>query len=112
MARGDEVVAADVRQAIGALGSDNFPSLAIVADKGLVLVRGTADRKTTKELAIGIATQVPGVLEVSDELDWQWDDTSEKRSATQLTRTASVGSHGSSARTPKQPDNAEGRLPA
>jgi len=78
MARGDEVVAADVRQAIGALGSENFPSLAVVADRGLVLVRGTADRKTTKELAIGIATQVPGVLEVSDELDWQWDDTSEK----------------------------------
>lgn len=81
MARSDEVVASDVRRAIGALGDENFFSLEVEADKGFVSIRGTADRKTTKELAIGIAAQVAGVLEISDELDWQWDDTSVKPTA-------------------------------
>lgn len=81
MVRSDEVVASDVRQAIGALGDENFLSLEVKADKGLVSIWGTADRKTTKELAIGIAAQVAGVLEISDELDWQWDDTSVKPTA-------------------------------
>jgi CBS domain-containing protein len=75
MARGDDVVASDVREAIAALGVENFISLEVKADDGLVSIRGTADRKTTKDLAIGIAAQVAGVLEVSDELNWQWDDT-------------------------------------
>ena len=75
MARGDEVVAADVRRAIGALGDESFPSLEVEAHKGVVSVRGTADRKTTKELAIRVAAQIPGVLVVSDGLDWLWDDT-------------------------------------
>jgi CBS domain-containing protein len=76
MARRDEDVAADVRRAIGVLGEENFASLQVEARKGLVIVRGIADRKTTAELAIGIAAQVPGVLEVVDALDWEWDDTS------------------------------------
>ena len=76
MARSDEEVTASVRRAIATLGEENFVSLEIEAEKGSVSVAGIADRKSTKDLAIHIAAHVPGVLEVSDELDWHWDDTS------------------------------------
>ncbi|MDQ3661991.1 MAG: BON domain-containing protein [Actinomycetota bacterium] len=76
MARRDEDVAAAVNRAIRAPGEENFVSLEVEAHKGIVSVRGIADRKTTKEMAIGIAAQVPGVLEISDHLDWEWDDAS------------------------------------
>ena len=81
MVRGNEVVASDVRRAIGALGDESFLSLEVLADNGIVSISGMTDRKTTKELAIGIAAEVAGVLEISDELDWQWDDTAVKPTA-------------------------------
>ena len=78
MARSDGEITSSVRKAIEVLGEDNFLSLGIEASSGVVTIAGTADRKTTKNLAIRIATQVPGVLEVVDELDWQWDDSNIK----------------------------------
>lgn len=78
MARSDGEITSSVRKAIEVLGEDNFLSLGIEASSGVVTIGGTADRKTTKNLAIRIATQVPGVLEVVDELDWQWDDSNIK----------------------------------
>lgn len=76
MARGDDDLIASVREGLGDLGIENFVALDISAQSGEVTIRGTTDRKTTRDLAIGIATRVPGVLEVVDELDWRWDDTS------------------------------------
>lgn len=78
MVRSDGEITSSVRKAIEVLGEDNFLSLGIEASSGVVTIGGTADRKTTKDLAIRIATQVPGVLEVVDELDWQWDDSNIK----------------------------------
>ena len=61
--------------AIGLLGVENFTDLDVTSESGWVKVGGIADRKSTRDHAINIASRVPGVLEVSDELQWQWDDT-------------------------------------
>lgn len=78
MARSDDDIASAVRKAIAVLGEENFVGLEVQVSDGAVTISGSADRKTTKELAIRIATQVPGVLEVFDELGWQWDDSNVK----------------------------------
>ena len=74
MARSDEDIASAVRETIKVVGEQNFPSLDVDAYNGSIRIRGTADRKSTRDLALKLAAQVPGVLEVVDELDWEWDD--------------------------------------
>lgn len=78
MHRGDDDIASEVRDAIGDLGEENFLSLNVEAQDGAVTIAGVADRRTTHDLALSIASRVPGVLEVVDEIDWRWDDSSVK----------------------------------
>jgi CBS domain-containing protein len=78
MARSDDDIAAAVCKAIAILGEENFVGLEIQAIDGAVTISGSADRKTTRDLAVRIASQVPGVLEVVDELGWEWDDSNVK----------------------------------
>jgi CBS domain-containing protein len=75
MARSDLDVIASVRSAIGLLGLGYFSGLKIACNGGCVTIGGRADRKSRCDLAIEIAAIVPGVIEVSDELDWRRDDT-------------------------------------
>ena len=42
---------------------------------GVVTLDGTADRKSTKRLAVKLTARVVGVLEIRDELGWRIDDT-------------------------------------
>lgn len=42
---------------------------------GIVRLTGEMDRKSTVDLAVGVTRQVPGVVEVIDELTWSYDDT-------------------------------------
>ncbi|MGI8774502.1 MAG: CBS domain-containing protein [Actinomycetota bacterium] len=74
MARTDEDLVVDVRRSIDLLGEENFLSLEVDASEGAVTISGTADRKTTRDIALRLASQVPGVLQVIDGLEWQWDD--------------------------------------
>ncbi|MEA2452730.1 MAG: hypothetical protein QOG04_1440 [Actinomycetota bacterium] len=74
MVRTDADVASGVQEAVEILGAENFASLEVEATDGSVTISGNADRKTTHDLAVGIASHVSGVLEVIDELDWEWDD--------------------------------------
>jgi len=74
MARSDEDVAASVREAIAVLGEECFESLKVVVEDGVATIAGMADRRSTKEIALGISTQVPGVLKVIDALNWELDD--------------------------------------
>jgi len=78
MARSDGDIATEVRKAIAVLGEENFVGLEVQARDGAVTISGSADRKTTHDLAVRIAAGVPGVLEVVDELGWQWDDSNIK----------------------------------
>jgi CBS domain-containing protein len=75
MARSDPDLIASVRNAIGLLGLENFSGLEIACNGGRVSIGGRVDRKSRCALTIEIAALVPGVVEVSDELDWRWDDT-------------------------------------
>lgn len=76
MARSDVDLVSSVQEELEVLGSENFAGLDVAAQNGEITIGGTADRKTTRDIAIRIVARVPGVLEVVDELDWQWDDTS------------------------------------
>lgn len=75
MVRTDPDLVASVRDAIGWLGHENFSRLNITSEHGGVAIGGIVDRKSTRDLTINIALRVPGVLKVSDELGWRWDDT-------------------------------------
>jgi CBS domain-containing protein len=75
MARSDPDVIASVRNAIGLLGLGYFSHLDITSRRGRVTIGGKADRKSRCDLAIEIAALVAGVVEVTTELDWRWDDT-------------------------------------
>jgi len=78
MARGDDEIKSSVRKSVEVLGKENFAALEVSVSKGSVTISGIADRKSTRDLAGRITSQVPGVLEVSNELDWQWDDSGVK----------------------------------
>ncbi|HYI46450.1 MAG TPA: CBS domain-containing protein [Actinomycetota bacterium] len=78
MARSNDDLRSAVRENVEILGSENFRSLEVEALDGVITVHGTVDRKSTRDLALHIASSVPGVLQVVDELDWDWDDTSVK----------------------------------
>ena len=74
MARSDEEVAASIREAIAVLDEECFESLKVVVEDGVVSIEGIADRRSTKEIALGVSRQVPGVIEVIDALNWELDD--------------------------------------
>ena len=74
MARSDDDVAVSVREAIAVLGEECIESLEVVVEGGVATIAGMADRRSTKEIAIGVSRQVPGVVEVIDALNWELDD--------------------------------------
>lgn len=78
MNRDDQALAQDVTAALETLGEENFIGLQVEVKDGATTVAGGADRKSTRELAIRIAALVPGILEVSDELEWDFDDSRTK----------------------------------
>ena len=75
MTRSDDDLVSDVQTAVSVVGEETLSDLKIEAFKGEVRVSGTADRKSTHDIALRAASRVPGVLSVVDELRWQWDDT-------------------------------------
>jgi CBS domain-containing protein len=74
MGREDAVIAADVRDAVEVLGPDVFEDLDATCSDGIVTLAGTADRRSTKDIAIKIAGRVPGVIALKDRLDYVVDD--------------------------------------
>lgn len=74
MARGDDDILSDVREAVSVVGDENLSDLEIEASDAEVTISGTADRKSTHDIALRAASRVPGVLSVVDELGWNWDD--------------------------------------
>ncbi|MEA2453220.1 MAG: hypothetical protein QOG04_1930 [Actinomycetota bacterium] len=81
MTRSDAEILTDVRETLAVLGDDVFEDLSITADDGVVVLGGTADRLSTRNIAIDLASRVVGVVEVADRLDFTVDDTSMKNLA-------------------------------
>ena len=78
MGRDDEQIRADVIEAIAILGTDTLDGLEVEASEGVITLRGTADRKSTRELAIKLASRTLGVVEVISRLDYVIDDSNLK----------------------------------
>lgn len=74
MARDDEELRQDILDSIGDLGEETIEGVRVQVEEGVATLRGTADRRTTKNLAVRIAATVPGIIEVVDRLDFEWDD--------------------------------------
>ena len=77
MARTDEELRNDVLAAIALAGEESVEDVEVEIEQGTATLRGTADRKTTKDVALKLAAQVPGVLDVVDSLEFESDDTKE-----------------------------------
>lgn len=75
MAKDDKEIAADVVEAIKVLGEETIDSLEVEVADGVATVGGIADRKSTHELAIKLASRTPGVVEVIDRMRFDHDDT-------------------------------------
>ncbi len=74
MARDDSQIEHDILDAIGVLGMDCFESLDIDVRDGVATLVGVADRRSTKKIALKLVAQVPGVIDVVDQLDARLDD--------------------------------------
>lgn len=74
MARTDEELHADVLDAIALAGEEAIEDIEVEVHEGTATLRGTADRKTTKDVALRLASQVPGVIDVVDALGFRSDD--------------------------------------
>lgn len=75
MARDDSRIAVDALSAVLILGEENFRDLQVEVTEGVLSMTGTADRRSTHDLAVRIASRVPGVIEVRDSLRFAIDDT-------------------------------------
>ena len=78
MAKDDAEIAADVIEAIRVLGQEMVDGLEVEVDEGVATITGTADRKSTRELAAKLAARTPGVVEVLDRMSFETDDTKVK----------------------------------
>lgn len=76
--RTDEQIALEVARNIEVLGTEVFSDLSVTVDDGLTTLRGTADRRSTRDIAVRIAARVPGVTEVIDRMEFGFDDSSLK----------------------------------
>ena len=74
MTRSDADLGQDVAEAIAILGEENFEDLYTDVTGGVVTLSGIADRLSTRNIAVDIASRVPGVSEVVDNLDFALDD--------------------------------------
>lgn len=78
MAKDDVQIAADVIEALTLLGEEAIDGLEVEVAEGVATIKGAADRKSTRELAIRLASRTPGVIEVISLLDYEIDDTRRK----------------------------------
>lgn len=74
MARTDEDLRDDVREAISIAGEESVSGVEVEVERGTATVTGVTDRKSTKSIALKLAAQVPGILEVVDRLEFDSDD--------------------------------------
>jgi CBS-domain-containing membrane protein len=73
--RSDDVVHADVRAAVHEVViTENSAAVRTAVDRGVVTLAGQVDRWSTKVLLARLVALVPGVVEVVDEVNYDFDD--------------------------------------
>lgn len=77
MARTDDELRKDVLEAIAIAGDESVKDVEVEVDTGTATLRGATDRKSTIDVVLKLAAQVPGILEVVDRLEFESDDTGE-----------------------------------
>ncbi len=70
----DDRAAARVADAISVLGPEVIEGLRVEAKNGVVTLAGVADRRSTRKLAVRIASRTPGVLRVVDDMTHEIHD--------------------------------------
>ena len=75
MARDDDQLHNDVIESIGVLGDETIADLNVEVVDGVATISGVADRRTTHELAVKLASRTPGIVEVIDRMSFERDDT-------------------------------------
>jgi CBS domain-containing protein len=74
--RPDAEIRADVvREVLGKVLSIEEGKVEVTVVGGVVQLAGRIDRRSSAQLALKLAAQVSGVVEVVDELDYEFDDT-------------------------------------
>lgn len=86
MTREDRDIRQDVVDAISILGPENFGDLDVLVKDGVVTLTGSCDRRSTRDIAVDIASRVAGVSEVGDRLDYDIDDASIRQVTNQVGR--------------------------
>jgi CBS domain-containing protein len=74
MAHDDARIKHGVEDAISILGPGVIEDLVVEAKDGVVTLRGSADRRSTHELAVRLTARCPGVLKIIDSLTHEIDD--------------------------------------
>lgn len=74
MARDDKDLARDVQTAIEVLGEDTIEDLSVSVGDGVAMIAGTADRRSTKDLAEKLASRTPGIVRVVNQIEFDIDD--------------------------------------
>lgn len=74
LALDDHALRHEVLDAIGVLGDEVFSELEVDVLDGIATLEGTADRKSTHDIALRIAARTPGIVYVRDQLDFTFDD--------------------------------------
>ncbi|HET7482744.1 MAG TPA: CBS domain-containing protein [Actinomycetota bacterium] len=75
MARDDAQIRAEVVTAIDVLGIDEIEDVRVQVEDGEVTLRGSTPRRTSHDIIVRLATQVPGVVGVRDHMGFERDDT-------------------------------------
>lgn len=77
LARTDDELRDDIRDAISIFDPSSVKDVVIDIDRGRATLTGATDRESTKRLALHLAARVPGIVEVVDRLEFEFDDNKE-----------------------------------
>jgi CBS-domain-containing membrane protein len=76
--RGDEALREEIRSQVlrRTLWVDP-DTITVVVERGIVTLSGTADRRSTAQITVRLCESVEGVVEVVDQLRYEYDDTAD-----------------------------------
>ena len=74
IARDDDAIRQHIIHALGQMGQEVSEPINVDVKQGIAVLSGLVDRGTTKEIAGRLTRDIPGVLDVVDDLEYEVDD--------------------------------------